>query len=90
MSNGNCKISARVRIADPAFDAMNEVVKESGCPPKRGGMELEDLTSSLFVFKIGKIFKGSELEAIRQFTRQPTDEYKRFLQLLPEAMMVPT
>lgn len=35
LSSNNCKISARVRVADPAFDKLSEAAAESDCPQKK-------------------------------------------------------
>lgn len=85
MASGNCKISARARGADPCFCALIEAAIESKCPAKKGSISLEDQTSAIFVFRLGKT-EGSGIEAIRQFTCYPPPWYLHFLKILPEAM----
>ena len=85
-SSGNCKISARVRREDPSFDKLLEAAEEAGCPPKKGGVDPAEQTCSIFVFPLGKIKKGEEEKAIRQFVCNPNQEYSTFLRLLPKAL----
>lgn len=89
MTNGNCKISARVRVDDPAFDKLTEAATEANCPGKQGGIDLGEQTSSIFVYRLGKIAEGGECAAIRDFTCKPQPSYRRFLKLLPDAMRPP-
>jgi hypothetical protein len=89
MANGNCKISARMRIADPAFAKVHEAAIDAGCPQKQGGVDLTKQTCSVFVYRRGRIRHGQELNDIRKFTCEPPDTYRRFLEALPAAMQPP-
>jgi hypothetical protein len=88
MGNGNCKISARIRTADPCFEQVWDLARETDCPPKMGGMSAAANTSSVFVFPLGPIGHGKEMEAIRSFVCQPDPAYQEFLQRLPDALTV--
>jgi hypothetical protein len=86
MQNGNCKISARVRIADPRFDQLHELAIESDCPQKHGGVTLNTVTQSIFVYPLGPVACGGEIAAIEKFICQPNDSYEVFLAGLPDAL----
>jgi hypothetical protein len=53
-----------------------------------GGMSAAANTSSVFVFPLGPIGHGNEMEAIRSFVCQPDTAYQEFLQRLPDALTV--
>jgi|GEM_PF-5013300 len=88
MPNGNCKIGGRVRVGDPCFEIINGAAIDSGCPPKQGGINVLDQTSSVFVFPLGKVAKGREVAEIKNFTCHPRVEYAHFLELLPQAIQL--
>jgi hypothetical protein len=88
MQNGNCKISARMRLQDPCFDKVWEAAQEAGCPPKRGGIDPADETCSVFVYSLGFIPEGREVETIRNFVCDPKSSYSEFLLLLPNALII--
>jgi len=82
LDSGNCKISCRTRVTDPAFDMLCEAAVE--LPQKQGGMNLNSETESIFVEPIGKVPEGSEDDAINQFiTRfQGSSKYREFFENL--------
>ena len=88
MQNGNCKISARMRLQDPCFDKVWEAAQEAGCPPKRGGIDPADETCSVFVYSLENIPEGSEINAIKNFVCDPKFSYSEFLRLLPIALII--
>lgn len=85
MESDNCKISCRVRVTDPSFDQLLEIVAEAGCPCRKGGVVLSHPTVSIFVHPLDQLQRGNELAAIREFTCNPMEWYSKFLQLLPTA-----
>jgi len=88
MENGNCKISARMRLKDPCFEKVWEASQDAGCPPKRGGIDPADETCSVFVYSLGCIPEGREIDAIRNFVCDPKSSYLEFLHLLPNALTI--
>ncbi len=89
LASGNCKISCRVRVADPRFQQLCKIAVEAGCPQKRGGVTKMQPTESIFVYSLGKIKPGHELSAIKNFTCKPDAAYQTFLTNLPNALMLP-
>jgi len=88
MTNGNCKISCRIRLTDLSFDKLLEIVRDTQCPQKAGGINLASKTESIFVYPLGKIAKGDERHAITKFTCKPKSWYSNFLKQLPEALSI--
>ena len=90
--NPNLKPPQEVEGAMYAFPKIDlppaaiEAAEEAGCPPKKGGVDPAEQTCSIFVFPLGKIKKGEEEKAIRQFVCNPNQEYSTFLRLLPKAL----
>ena len=85
-ASGNCKISCRVRVADPRFQQLCEIAVAADCPQKQGGVTKKHPTESIFVYQLEKIELGDELAAIKNFTCNPKASYKKFLSKLPEAL----
>ena len=88
MENGNCKISARMRLMDPCFEKACEAAQDAGCPPKRGGIDPSDETCSVFVYSLGHIGEGFEVNAIKDFVCNSNPSYSEFLRLLPNALNI--
>ncbi len=89
LDSDNCKISCRVRVADPRFHQLCQIAGEAECPQKRRGVTEMHPTESIFVYKLGKIELGKELAAIKNFTCNPKASYKKFLSKLPDALRLP-
>jgi hypothetical protein len=89
LASGNCKISCRVRVADPRFQQLCEIAVAAGCPQKRGGVTKMQPTESIFVYSLGKIKPGHELSAIKNFTCKPDAAYQTFLTNLPNTLRLP-
>ena len=89
LSSKECKISCRVRVADPRFDELLRIAVAANCPQKRRGVNREHPTESIFVYKLGKIQPGHDLAAIKNFTCNPKAWYKEFLSKLREALRFP-
>jgi hypothetical protein len=86
---GDCKISCRVRVADPRFDQLLRIALAANCPQRRGGVSMAGSTESIFVYELGKIQPGHDLAAIKKFTCNPEASYQKFLRHLPEALRLP-
>ena len=86
LASGNCKISCRVRVADPRFRQLRQIAVDADCPQKQGGVKKKHPTESIFVYELEKIGLGDELTAIKNFTCNPKAWYKKFLSKLPEAL----
>ena len=89
LASGNCKISCRVRVADPRFQQLCQVAGEAECPQKLRGVTEKHPTESIFVYSLGKIKPGHELSAIKNFTCNPEASYRKFLKHLPDALRLP-
>ena len=83
MSNGNCKISCRVRTADENFEMLYEAALDAGCPQKKGGIKLNSQTESIFVYPLARITKGEEVTTLRDFVERADPSYFEFLSKLP-------
>lgn len=86
---GDCKISCRVRVADPRFDQLLRIALAANCPQRLRGVSRAGKTESIFVYKLGKIQPGHDLAAIKRFTCKPENSYQMFLRHLPEALRLP-
>ena len=89
LASENCKISGRVRVADPRFRQLRQIAVDADCPEKRRGVTEKHPTESIFVYKLGKIQPGHDLAAIKKFTCNPEASYQKFLRDLPEALRWP-
>jgi hypothetical protein len=89
LSSKECKISCRVRVADPRFHQLCKIAVDAECPQKRGGVTEKHPTESIFVYPLGNIQPGNDLAAIKRFTCKPEASYQDFLSKLPEALRLP-
>ena len=89
LESKECKISCRVRVADPRFDELLRIALAANCPQKQRGVNREHPTESIFVYELGKIQPGHDLAAIKKFTCNPEASYQKFLRHLPEALRLP-
>ena len=89
LESDECKISCRVRVTDPRFHQLCQIAVYAECPQKRGRVTKQHPTESIFVYKLGKIERGKERAAIKNFTCNPKAWYKEFLSKLREALRFP-